>query len=334
VKEALYYTKLKNKIVQCELCPNLCILKEEAIGKCKTRKNVSGKLVSLSYGNLVAVHIDSIFKKPLYHFLPGTDTFSIGSAGCTMSCQMCQNWEISQRTPSEVRSRYFSPEDIVKVAKENKCPSISYTYTEPITMYEYVLETAKIAKKEGLKNIFVSNGYINPKPLKELCRYIDAVNIDLKAFNEKFYQKICSAKLKPVLETLKILKKEKVWFEITNLIIPTLNDNLKEIEKMCKWIKQNLGANVPIHFSRFLPNYKLKKIESTPEETLKKARDIAMKAGLRYIYIGNILIPGAEDTYCPKCKKVVIKRSGFYVTENNLKRGECICGEKIKGAWV
>lgn len=287
MKEALFYKKLKNKIVQCQLCPHFCALKEDEIGKCKARKNINCKLISLSYGKPVAIHIDPITKKPIYRYMQGTETFSIGTAGCTLKCSFCQNAEIAHASPEQFKTEFREPIEIIRLAKEYNCPSISYTYSEPVTMYEYMLDIAKLAKKHKIKNIMVSNGYINQEPLKELCKYLDAANIDLKAFREEFYKTTCKAKLEPVLETLKTLKKQKIHLEITNLIIPTLNDNLKDIEKMCIWIKNNLGKDTPLHFSRFFPMYQLKHIPETPLQTLEKAKIIADKH-LNYVYLGNV----------------------------------------------
>lgn len=283
MKESLYYKKLENNKIQCQLCPNNCIILPEKTGVCKVRKNINGKLFSIFYGKPCTVHIDPIEKKPLYHFLPGTLSLSIGSFGCNLHCLHCQNYNISQEFPQDPKVKEYSPEEIVELAIKNNCPSISYTYTDPIIMYEYMIDIAKIAKKNKLKNIIISNGYINEEPLKNLLKYIDAANIDLKAFNENFYKKICGVKLKPVLNSLKILK--KIHIEITNLLIPGQNDNMKEIEKMCKWIKENLG-DIPIHFSRYFPYYKSHQ-PITPIETLKKAKQIAEKY-LTHVHLGNV----------------------------------------------
>ncbi len=333
MKECKYYKELKNNKVQCTLCPNFCVIKNNEVGRCKTRKNVNGKLVSLVYGKPCAAHVDKIEKKPLYHFLPGTLSFSIGTAGCTMRCVCCQNWEISQSKPEEVPSFDLSPENVVKEAIKSKCKSIAFTYTEPTgTAIEYCLDIAKIGKDKKIKSVIVSNGYINKKPLIELCKVIDAANIDFKAFNDKFYKEICDGKLEPVLEALKILKKNKIWLELTYLIIPGENDDMKEIERMCKWIKENLGKEVPIHFSRFFPMYKMLDKNPTPLKTLLKAKEIARKY-LDYVYIGNIKTQKGENTYCPKCNKLLIERDGFRVLQNNIKNGRCKCGEEIPGIW-
>jgi len=331
-KEAMYYEKLEGKKVRCFLCPRKCVIKEGEIGNCKVRANIKGKLYSLVYGKPSSLSIDPIEKKPLYHFLPGSNAFSIGTAGCNLHCIYCQNYDISQLGVEEIPHYSFSPKEIVKKALEMKCRVIAYTYNEPTVFYEYMLDIAKIAKKNNLKNIIVSNGFINKEPLKKLLKYVDGVNIDLKSFDNEFYKKYSFSWINPVLESLKIIKKQGVWLEITNLIIPGLNDKAKKIKEMAKWIKDNLGKDVPLHFTAFYPSYKLLDVPPTPKETLFKARDIA-KNYLDFVYIGNI-INEAGNTYCPKCKALLIRRVGFNVLENNIKNGKCYkCGKKIPGVW-
>ncbi len=334
MKEALYYKKLENHKVQCVLCPRKCIILENNIGNCGARKNIKGKLYSLVYGKAASYNIDPIEKKPLYHFLPGSSSFSFGTVGCNLHCFHCQNWQISQAKADEFFQQELMPADIIKLAIKNKCESISYTYNEPTVFYEYMIETAKLAKKKNLKNVIVSNGYINEEPLKKLCRYIDAANIDLKSINNDFYKKICSGAVEQVLNSLKTLQKNKVWIEITNLIIPGENDNLKDIEKLCRWIKENLGINVPLHFSAFYPTYKMPDKEPTNASVLFKARDVALKQGINYVYAGNVFAGQAGNTYCPKCKKLLIERGYMNVYKNNIKNNKCIfCGEKIAGVF-
>lgn len=287
IKECLYYKKLKDKAVRCILCPNFCYILDGKVGVCRTRKNIEGQLVSLSYGLPVAMHVDSIYKKPIYNFLQGTNTFSIGTVGCNLRCKFCQNFEMSQANAEDVAVAYVSPEEVVNRAVKANCPSISYTYSDPVAFYEYVYDCAKIAREKGLKNILVMNGYINPAPIKDLCKYIDAANVDIKAFSEKFYKDICFGKLAPILECLRIMKKYKVHLEITNLLIPRYNDNMKDIESMCVWIKKYLGKETPLHFSRFFPMYKLRKANMTPLSTMKKAEKIAKKY-LDNVYLGNV----------------------------------------------
>ena len=334
LKEALYYDKLDNKTVHCHICPRNCIIPDGKRGFCGVRENRGGILYALSYGRLVAAHLDPIEKKPLFHFLPGSSVFSIATAGCNLRCKFCQNWEISQRKPDEVEYSYLEPQDLIKKVKESGSSVIAYTYTEPTIFYEYMLDTAKLAKKEGIRNIMHSCGYINEKPLRELAKYLDAVNIDLKGFSEDYYAKIAEGSLGPVLNALKILREEGVHIEITNLVLPGYNDDPTMITRMCLWIKDNLGLQTPLHFSRFFPMYKLLSLNPTPVSTLEKARQIALDCGLKYVYIGNVAGNPAENTYCPRCKKAVVRRSGYTILEINLKDGKCkFCGEKIEGIW-
>jgi pyruvate formate lyase activating enzyme len=333
-KEALFYQKLENKTVQCQMCPRFCIITPGRRGFCGIRENLDGTLYTLSFGKTVAIHIDPIEKKPLFHFLPATGAFSIATAGCNLRCKFCQNWAISQAKPEELNFVYLEPQELVKKAVDSGSPTIAYTYTEPTIFFEYMLETARLAKQAGLKNIMHSNGYINEKPLQALAKYLDAANIDLKGFSDEYYARFCEGSLEPVLRSLKILKKEGVHLEITNLVLPGYNDNMDTIIKMCMWIKENLGADTPLHFSRFYPMYKLIALTPTPVETLEKARKIALDCGLKYVYIGNVPGHEGENTCCPKCKKIVIQRAGYIVSEINLENGKCkFCEERIEGVW-
>ena len=322
--------------VQCKLCPFLCFLPEGARGICRVRMNVGGRLKTLVYAQPVSVHIDPIEKKPVYHMLPGSRVFSIATVGCNLKCSFCQNWEISQCYPEEAENprKILTPEEVVAAAVENNCDSIAYTYSEPIVFYEYVIDTAKLAKAKGLKNVLVSAGYINPEPLKKLAPYFDVIKIDLKGFNKQFYRKVVGGDLEYVLAALKELKKQGIMTEIVNLVVPTLNDDMAEIARMCGWIYDNMGPDTPLFFSRFTPQYKLGNLPSTPIETLDKAREIALKSGLRYVYIGNVPGHPGENTYCPNCGRILIQRYGYAVGENNIRNGKCIfCGEKIPGIW-
>ena len=322
-----------SKTVQCELCPNGCVLDEGQHSRCRARMNKGGVLYSLVYGKPCAVHVDPIEKKPFSHFLPGTTAFSIATAGCVLSCKFCQNWQISQARPEDTDTYDLPPDEVVRKAMFYECRSISYTYTEPTVFYEYMYDTAVIAKKYDIKNTMHSCGYINEKPLRKLSKYMNAANIDLKGFTEDFYNRICNGSLKPVLNSLVVLKQEGVWLEITNLVLPTLNDDMKTIREMCKWIKKNLGVDTPIHFSRFYPQYKLDNLPPTPLETITEARKTAMDVGLKYVYIGNIRHEG-ENTYCPKCKKMLIEREGYFVKQNNIVNGKCkFCSTSIAGVW-
>jgi len=328
MKEAKYYKKI-NGTVKCELCPRFCVIKESEIGNCNVRKNVEGKLYSLVYGKPCSISVDRIEKKPFYHLLPGSLSYSIGTVGCNLHCKNCQNFEISQSKFEDVKNVDLSPEKVVETAKKNKCKSIAYTYSEPGIFIEYVLDTARIGRRKNLKNLIVSNGYINEEPLKEMCKVIDGFNIDLKSFNDKFYREVCDGSLKPVLRSLEILKEEGKWVEITNLVIEGKNDSEKEIEEMCKWIKENLGE-VPLHFSRFYPCYKIEGKE-TSLESLERCYEIGKKY-LKYVYIGNV-VSNKNNTYCWKCKELLIGRSVFDVVGNNVVDGKCKCGVKIEGVW-
>ncbi len=330
-----YFTPLNGGEVRCELCPRRCHVSKGKRGFCRVRENRDGKYYSLVYGNPCAVHLDPIEKKPFFHVLPSTTSFSLATVGCNFECKFCQNWEISQAFPEDVYNYDVPPEMIVKKAKEVGARSVAYTYVEPTIFYEYMVDICHFAKKEGLLNVCHSNGFINPEPLRNLCKVMDAANIDLKGFTEPFYRDICSGVLAPVLETLKTLKKEKVHLEITNLLIPTQNDEMPGMKEMCLWVKKELGPDTPVHFSRFYPLYKLRSLPPTPVSTLEKARSVALSAGLEYVYIGNVPGHEGEHTYCPKCKKMLIQRSGYMVGEVNLKGGKCkYCGKPITGIWA
>jgi pyruvate formate lyase activating enzyme len=332
--EAKYWEPRDDKFVQCQLCPNYCFLPVGKKGRCGDRINIDGKLYTLVYARPVAVHIDPIEKKPFTHFLPGTTSFSIATAGCNLGCIFCQNWQISQARPEDAPNVLLPPEEVVAQAKKNGCASIAYTYTEPTVFYEYMLATAKLAKENGIRNVMHTCGYINPKPLKELLQYMDAVNVDLKGFSEEYYVTMSSGHLDPVLETIKNVKKAGVWLEITNLVIPGKNDDPKMIKAMSEWIRDNAGTDTPLYFSAFTPLYKLTSVPPTPVETLEKARKIAQDAGLHYVYIGNVYGNAGESTYCPNCGKLLVKRQGFDTLEVNIIDGKCrYCGQKIAGVW-
>lgn len=298
------------------------------------RRNQGGKFYTLVYSQAAAIHVDPIEKKPLFHFLPGTTAFSIATVGCNLRCKFCQNWEISQALPEDFEPVTLRPPEIISQARGSGSKTIAYTYTEPTVFYEYMLDVTREAKAEGIKNIMHSAGFINEEPLRNLCKYIDAANIDLKGFTNDYYENVCSGKLDEVLRTLKIIKEEKVHLELTNLVVPGLNDDLGQISAMCVWIKDNLGADVPLHFSRFWPMYKLANLTPTPVATLEKAQKAALEAGLKYVYIGNIPGHKGETTFCPKCRQPLIVRIGYTITENNLAAGSCkFCEEKIEGVW-
>ena len=330
-----YFTSLEGGDIQCELCPRQCRVPEGKRGFCRVRENQDGKCYSLVYGNPCAIHLDPIEREPFFHVLPGTKALSIATAGCNFECKFCENWEIALASPDDVYSYEIPPEVMVKRAKDMRAHSIAYTYAEPVVFYEYMLDTAHSAKEAGLLNVIHTNGFINPDPLRNLCNVLDAAQIDLKGFTDTFYRELCSGELAPVLETLKTLKQEKIHMEITNLIIPTKNDEMSGVRDMCLWLKKELGADTPIHFSRFYPLHKLKRLPPTPVSTLEKAREVALSSGLEYVYIGKI--PGHEGwhTFCPKCKKIVIQRTGFMISEMHLKEGNCgYCGKPIPGIWA
>jgi len=334
-KEASFYKRLADKFVQCQLCPRQCRIPSGKRGFCRVRENKDGTLYTLSYSKPVSItYNDPIEKKPLFHFLPTETTFSVATAGCNLRCLFCQNWEISQAAPDEIEYRYVEPKELVRMAVESGRKVIAYTYTEPTIFYEYMYECAQLARQAGLKNVMHSNGYIQEEPLRKLAKFLDAANIDLKGFSDDFYSRVSSGTLEPVLRSLKVLKEEGVHLEITNLILSGYNDDPELIRKMCLWIKENLGADTPVHFSRAFPMYKLTSINPTPVETLHKAREIALDCGLRYVYIGNVAGDPAENTYCPRCKKVIVERKGYFVVNVGLESGRCkFCGENISGVW-
>ncbi|MFA6569488.1 MAG: AmmeMemoRadiSam system radical SAM enzyme [Victivallales bacterium] len=302
-------------------------------GECRVRVNMDGSLKSVVYGFPCSVHVDPVEKKPCFHFLPGTKSLSLATAGCNLHCLNCQNWEISQANPEDTEAYFLPPEQLVAAAKKYDCASISYTYTDPVVFYEYVLDTAKIAKPKGIRSVFVTAGYINPEPWGNILKYIDVARIDLKGFNDEFYRKVSSATLQPVLDAIVMAKKAGVHVEIINLVIPTLNDKPEEIRDMMRWIKTNAGEDTPVHFSRFSPQYKMKNLPPTPAETLDNARKIAMSEGLHYVYIGNLLSREAQNTYCPACKKLLIERRGYSLLQDNVRDGRCPCGKEIYGVW-
>ncbi len=334
LREAMFYEVLAGDEVQCQMCFRKCIIPEGRRGACRNRENRKGKLYSVVYGRPSAVHVDPIEKEPQYHFLPGSEILCIGTAGCNFRCRHCHNWHLSQRSIEEMAYVYdLMPEKAVEQALKDKIPTMSFTYNEPTSFYEYVYDIAKLAKEKGLRIIWHSNGAINPAPLKELLKYTDGVTIDLKGFSQRAYDN-SSAELEPVLRTLKIIKKEGKWLEIVNLVIPTINDDLEEIRKMCIWIKENLGVDVPLHFSRFFPAYRLTQLPPTPISTLEKAYEIARKVGLNYVSIGNVPGHKYNSTFCPKCGKKLIHRTHFMVLSNDIEDGKCrFCGQEIPGIW-
>lgn len=332
-KEAYYYTA-KGDSVHCEICPNQCVLLEGDRSACRTKVHKDGKLYSIAYGNPAAVHIDPIEKKPLFHFLPQTAAFSIATAGCNLRCLNCQNWNISQVKPEDTDNADLMPDAVVQAASEYMCSSIAYTYSEPIAFYEYMYDTAKLARQKGIKNLMITCGHINKKPLEDLAQYLDAANVDLKSFSSKIYENLNAGSVKTVLNTLKTLKEKKVWIEVTNLIVPQWTDDLDMILEMSEWLYKNGFADYPLHFSRFTPMHKLAHLSKTPVSTLEQARNIAIEEGIKYVYIGNVPGNEAESTFCPRCSKTIVGRVGFTVQEFNIENSACkFCGEKIAGVW-
>ena len=332
---ARWWETMPDGRLHCYLCPRHCHIGEGQSGFCYIRKNEGGHLVQLGYGRPAAVAMDPIEKKPLNHFFPGTRILSMGTAGCNMGCQFCQNFDISKAKADHVRSAHLSPVEVVDLAEEHGAPSLAFTYNEPTIWGEYVIDIAREAHDRGLNTVMVSNGYIEREPFFDIYQHIDAANIDLKAFTEKFYGKITLTHLQPVLDCLRWLRHEtNVWFEITNLMIPTLNDEQDETKQLCEWILENLGDDVPLHFTAFHPDFKLQDQPPTPPSTLHRARRLAMTMGLKYVYEGNIFSDGG-DTICPGCKKRIIRRSWHSILSDDVKEGKCRhCGTVIAGVFT
>lgn len=332
-REAKYYEKKAEKKLVCKLCPHECQVADLERGTCGVRENIGGTYYTLVYGNPCALHIDPIEKKPIFHYYPTTSALSLATAGCNFVCKFCQNWEISQRRPEQVETMKLFPEAVIQLAKQRNCKTVAHTYTEPVVYFEYMLDCAIQGKKQGVPNIMISNGYIQEKPMRELCQYLGAVKIDLKAFTEKFYKEMCAGTLQPVLDTLLVLKDVGIWFEIVVLIIPTLNDSKQEISAMTRWIAKELGVHVPVHFSRYYPTFMLKNIPPTSPATLSQCRQIAMDNGLKFVYVGNVM-SDSENTYCPSCGKLLIERLRYAVEIKGMKNNTCkYCNEKIPGVF-
>ncbi len=333
-KEAKYYSRLDRRRVGCNLCYRRCIIAEGRRGFCRVRENRNGTLYSLVYGHPAGLQIDPIEMEPMYHMHPGHKNLCVYTASCNFRCKHCHNWHISQRSPEEINPRSLTPYEVVKTAKRQGCKSISHSINEPAVFFEYMFDIVKLAKAEGLLTLFHTNGYLSPDALRDILKHIDGVTLDLKAFNDEFYRDISSARLKPVLNTMKIISEENVHMEIVNLVIPTLNDDPDDLKQMCEWISEKLGDETPLHFNRFSPTYKLTNLPSTPVGTLENAASIAQQAGLKYVYIGNVPGHNSYSTYCPDCEKLLIHRTHYAVLRNKLKNGSCrSCGYKIRGIW-
>jgi len=332
---ARYYKKLDAGIVECLLCPRKCRVSDLERGYCGVRENIAGEYYTLVYSKVCSANIDPIEKKPFFHFLPGTTAFSIATAGCNMNCKFCQNWSISQFRPEDVNSSDLTPAECARLAHDYKCPTIAYTYSEPTIFYEYMSDCAIEGKKLGLRSAVVTAGYIEQEPLLQLIPLVDAIKIDLKAFTDSYYKDICSGELQPVLDALTTIKESGTWLEIVYLMLPGLNDGQEEISDLCDWLLENLGPDVPIHFTRFHPSYLLKNLPMTPLGSLEQAHALAKTKGLHYPYIGNVYGHNAENTYCHNCGELVIGRKGFKITKNKLDKGKCpSCQQKIPGVWV
>jgi pyruvate formate lyase activating enzyme len=325
----------KNRPVKCLLCAQECLIESGQRGRCRARMNVEGELRSLVYGRPVSIHVDPIEKKPFYHFLPGVATYSLATSGCPLRCKFCQNWEISQAIPEDYRTERMAPGSIVQAAQSRHAPVIAYTYNEPLVFFEYLADIAKIARKERIRSVLISCGFMNEAPLAEMCRILDAIKIDLKGYSESFYRQVCSAELKPVLRTIKAIAKSRPHLEIVNLVVPTLNDDDTMLRGLIDWVLGEIGPDVPVHFTRFHPNYQMRNLPPTPIATLERARDMAIDRGLHYAYVGNVPGHPGNHTYCPACKKAVIQRRGFFIDALHVKNGRCtFCRQKIAGVWT
>jgi pyruvate formate lyase activating enzyme len=335
-REARFYEQLPEKRVRCLVCPRRCVVGDGQRGYCRVRENVGGRYYTIVYGRVCARHIDPIEKKPLFHFLPGTTAFSIATVGCNMACKFCQNWEISQERPENIDAYNLPPDRVAETAKRYGSLTIAYTYTEPTVFYEFMLDSAREGHKKGIRSVMISAGYINEIPLRELAAELDAIKVDLKAYKEDFYDGICSTSLQPVLDTIARVKESGTWLEIVNLIIPTLNDDTKDVDRLCKWVLDTVGDEVPIHFTRFYPTYRLKNLPQTPVASVEKAREVAMDRGVKFAYVGNVPAGHAgENTYCPSCGHIVVERVGYSVKSVDISQGKCAkCGTALPGVWT
>ncbi len=335
MKEAMFYDKLEKQKVRCFLCAHHCLILDGKRGICGVRENRRGTLYSLVYGKIISMNVDPIEKKPLFHFYPTSTSFSIATVGCNFKCMHCQNYDISQypKEHEDIPGEDVTPEQIIDAAEKAGCRSISYTYTEPTIFFEFAYDCARLAHKRGIKNVFVSNGYISPEAAKTIAPFLDGNNIDLKG-DDKFYKKICGARLQPVLDTIKLMKELNVWVEVTTLIIPSYNDSEESLNGIAEFIK-SVDPAIPWHVTQFYPTYRLLDQSRTPIKTLRWAREMALKKGLKYVYEGNVPGEGGENTYCPKCGELLIERFGFHIKQNKIKDSCCVkCMTEIDGAWI
>ena len=320
--------------VRCGICPKGCLLEPGQRGDCRIRMNVAGRVQSITYGRPCSMHVDPVEKKPFFHFLPGTRIFSLATVGCNLHCQNCQNWEISQANPEDLPAYELPPEKVPAEATKRGCPSVAYTYTEPLVYYEYTYDCSVACKEAGLRNAIVTAGYVNPEPLRQLCQVIDAASLDIKAMSDKFYREVCGASLAPVLRGVEIMKAEGVYLELSNLVIPTLNDSDAMFRDLCRWVVAHVGAETPFHFLRFIPLHRMTQLPPTPLETLVRARDMARAEGLKHVYIGNLDVPDGEDTFCAACAKRLMRRLHHTLIENRVKDRKCPdCGQTVNGVW-
>jgi len=332
--EASWYKKLEGTKVECELCPQGCSVADLERGTCGVRENRAGTYVTLVHSLACSVHVDPVEKKPLFHVLPGEQAFSFAAAGCNVECKFCQNWEISQFRPEQVRNIYLPPQSLAEAAKRSGAKLTAATYSEPVVFWEYVRDVAVAANQAGLRPTVVSNGYIKEKPLKDVLPLLAAIKVDLKSFRETFYQEQVRGHLEPVLKSLELIRASGTWLEIVVLLVPTLNDSAEEVRDLSRWVKAHLGAEVPVHFTRFHPTYRLTNLPPTPVATLERAWQVARAEGLEYVYLGNVPGHPGENTVCPRCQRVLVKRVGYLIESNNLKDGKCPdCGRGIPGVW-
>lgn len=332
--EARFYEKLPNHRIRCKLCPRECVVSNGKRGHCGVRENRNGTYYTLVYARVCAAHVDPIEKKPLFHYLPGTPVFSVATAGCNVSCRFCQNWNLSQAEPEQVSAEYLPPGRVAELAKQFSCPTIAFTYSEPVVFSEFVMDTADAGHEAGIRSVVVSNGYIQDEPLRAVYGKVDAVKIDLKSFADYFYRKAVTGRLRPVLDSIVTLRKMGKWTEIVYLVVPTLNDSDQELRDLARWMAAHLGPDVPLHFTQYHPAYLLKHLPVTPVATLERAKAIADAEGLHYVYIGNVPGHPAESTYCPQCKRMLVDRAGFEIRQMLIRNGTCpFCLQAIPGVW-
>lgn len=334
LRDRRHHDSDKEPVVKCLLCAQKCTISRGERGRCRARMNVKGELRTLVYGRPMATQVDPIEKKPFYHFLPGSEAFSLATSGCPLRCKFCQNWQISQSRPEDYDTRIIGPSEIVATAASRSVPVIAFTYNEPTVFTEYMTDIARLARKQKRRCVMISCGFMNQEPLAEMCGVLDAIKIDLKGFDESFYRTVCSAELSPVLRSIKQIARSGTHLEIVNLVVPTLNDSDKMLHALTDWVAGEIGPDVPVHFTAFHPDYQLLNLPPTPVRTLERAREIALSKGIRYPYVGNVPGHPGDDTYCPFCKKVLIKRKGFFILELNVQNGRCrFCSKTIAGVW-